>query len=92
MLSTDVHARNQFQLASPLEHGMSGATRSSFLVTDFTLDVSPVLLLACYQLLWNVEREGLCVTAEVLLQWNVFNFAYEKFEGLVFLAFFKYLG
>lgn len=58
-----------------------------FLVAGFTLDVSPVLLLACYQLLWNVEGEGLCVTAEVLLQWNVFNFAYDKFEGLVYFTF-----
>ena len=63
-----------------------------FLVAGFTLDVIPVLLLACYQLLWNVEREGLCVTAEVLLQRNVFNFVYEKFEGLVFFKIFKYLG
>lgn len=27
------------------------------------------------------------MTAEVLLQWNVFNFAYDKFEGLVYFTF-----
>jgi hypothetical protein len=60
MLSIDVYARDQFLFGSPLEDGMSvEPDEPVFLVSGFTLDVKPILLLVCYQLLWNVEGEGL---------------------------------